>query len=73
MRLRFVSGDNTTFATTGAPVTRSVYLADVQVLVTNTASNSVVFTGVSDLAGEVKLPKLAVGQSYSACFSTALV
>jgi mono/diheme cytochrome c family protein len=71
MRLRFVSSDDTMFATTAAAVTRSVYLADVQVVVTNTANNSVVFSGVSDLAGEVKLPRLAVGQSYSACFSTA--
>ena len=69
MRLRFVSGDDTQFATSGAAATRLVYLPDVQVSVTSGAV--IVFAGRSDLSGEVKLPKLAVGQAYQVCYATA--
>ncbi|MEP6873265.1 MAG: hypothetical protein ABI887_02790 [Burkholderiales bacterium] len=55
-RLRFISGLNTDFGT-GTAALRYVYLPDVQVMVTD-PGGVVVYSGVSDLSGEVKLPKL---------------
>lgn len=69
MRLRFISGDDTQFATSGTPASRLVYLPDVQVMVSSGAV--VVFAGKSDTSGEVKLPKLAALQAYQVCYATA--
>jgi hypothetical protein len=64
VRLRFLSPDATNFATpgNGAAARRTVYLPDVQVQVVS--GNEVVFSGASDLSGEVSLPKLRESQSY---------
>jgi hypothetical protein len=64
VRLRFQSSDRTYFATPGggAAVLRTVYLPDVQVQVIS--DSAVVFSGVSDLSGEISLPKLKAAQSY---------
>ena len=63
VRLRFTSPDATTFATPGGgKALRTVYLPDVQVQVLS--GSEVVFSGTSDLSGEVSLPKLKAGQSY---------
>lgn len=76
-RLRFISGDNTRFATAGTTVPRYVYLPDVQVRVTRKSTGLLIFSGVSDLSGEVKLPKLEVdppgslNPGYQVCYATA--
>ncbi len=64
VRLRFVSPDSTDFvpAGGGSKARRTVYLPDVQVQVVS--GNDVVFSGVSDLSGEVSLPKLGAAQGY---------
>lgn len=64
VRLRFQSPDDTTFAVPGGGVAarRTVYLPDVQVQVVSGAE--VVFSGSSDLSGEVSLPKLGEAKSY---------
>ena len=71
-RLRISSADTTMFASTsGASALRRVYIADVQVQVTK-VGGGVVFTGPSDVSGEVKLPKLEFGvNNYQVCMSTA--
>ncbi|MBL0419636.1 hypothetical protein JI739_04660 [Ramlibacter sp. AW1] len=63
-RLRFHASGDTNFAPPGggAAVRRMVYLPDVQVQVVSGAE--VVFSGASDLSGEVSLPKLRAGESY---------
>ena len=66
MRLRLSSPDATRFqpAGAGAPQSRIVYLADVEVQVVVAATGSVVFAGVTDLHGEADLPKLQSGTTY---------
>jgi len=65
-RLRFASGDKTLFATpdAGARTERRVYLPDVQVQVQVAENGPVVFSGASDLSGEVSLPKLDDSKLY---------
>jgi mono/diheme cytochrome c family protein len=64
VRLRFESPDATNFVPSGggAAVRRTVYLPDVQVQVVS--GGAAVFSGVSDLSGEISLPKLDAGRSY---------
>ncbi|MBQ5963905.1 hypothetical protein [Massilia sp. ZL223] len=63
IRLRFVAPGTTSFAASGgAAARRTVYLPDVQVQVVS--GSAVVFSGTSDLRGEVSLPKLDAGQVY---------
>ncbi len=72
-RLRFVTSTNTQFTPPagGATALRLVYLPDVQVQVTQQASGETVFSGLSDLSGEVSLPKLQGGQSYTVMCATS--
>jgi mono/diheme cytochrome c family protein len=65
-RLRFASSDKTLFATPGggAQAERRVYLPDVQVQVQVAGNGPVVFSGTSDLSGEVSLPKLDNNKLY---------
>lgn len=70
-RLRIYSADTTLFSAAGVSGLRRVYMADVQVQVTK-VGGSAVFTGPSDLNGEVKLPKLEAGlNNYQVCLSTS--
>lgn len=75
LRLRFVSQDSanakTMFAVPGMGTTaqRLIYLPDVQVQLLS--GGSVVFTGTSDIGGEVSLPKLDARKTYSVRCSTA--
>lgn len=64
LRLRFKSPDLTSFTPPGGgeAATRTVYLPDVQVQVVS--GGTVVFSGATDLNGEVSLPKLNAAQSY---------
>lgn len=64
-RLRFTSGVNRSFAdASGASGgLRKVYVPDVVVQVLDGAN--VVFSGLTDLSGEVTLPKLESGKAYS--------
>lgn len=66
-RLRFFSADSTRFqpAGAGAPQARTVYLTDVQVQLVDEGSGATVFGGITDLSGELDLPKLANGTSYN--------
>jgi mono/diheme cytochrome c family protein len=75
LRLRLVSPDSSNgkamFAVpgTGTTAQRLIYLPDVQVQVM--LDSSIVFTGTSDLSGEVSLPKLDASKTYSVMCSTA--
>ncbi len=74
LRLRFVAPGDTPLRFTppggGTAALRTVYLPDVQVQVVS--GGSTVFSGSSDLAGEISLPKLAAGQTYDIlCTTTA--
>jgi mono/diheme cytochrome c family protein len=66
VRLRFQlpQSDKTDFAAPGGGATarRTIYLPDVQVQVVS--AGTVVFSGVSDLSGEISVPKLDSTQSY---------
>lgn len=66
-RLRFASPDSDSFASpSGATAgVRTVYLPDLQVQVVRGSDGSVVFSGSTDLGGEVALPKLQSGLSYA--------
>jgi len=72
MRLRFSSADATLFTPPagGAPQARVVYLPDVTVRVSETATGTVVFAGQTDLHGDVDLPKLVAGTGYSIACAT---
>ncbi|MEO5883155.1 MAG: hypothetical protein ABIQ06_12125 [Caldimonas sp.] len=67
VRLRFSSTDDTRFqpATAGAPQARTVFLPDVQVQLFEQATGSLVFGGTTDLSGELDLPKLIAGTTYT--------
>ena len=73
MRLRFISRDDTLFVSAGggAAQLRRVYLADVQTEVVDQANAQVVFAGLSDLSGEVHLPKLESGKAYAVRCATS--
>lgn len=71
-RLRFSSADTLRFAPPGggASVSRQVYLPDVQVQVEN-SGGTVVFSGTTDLAGELSLPSLDPGTYAIKCATVA--
>jgi len=66
-RLRFVSGDNTRFqpAAAGPAQARAVFLPDVQVQLFEQSTGALVFGGTTDLSGDLDLPKLVAGTSYT--------
>ncbi len=66
LRLRFASPDSTLFQPPagGAKQERTVFLPDVQVQVAEEATGSIAFSGVTNLAGELDLPKLPTGNRY---------
>ncbi|HEY9064534.1 MAG TPA: hypothetical protein VIO33_06090 [Burkholderiaceae bacterium] len=69
-RLRFASADTLNFAdANGARVERKVYLPDVQVQIEQ--GGSVVFSGITDLSGELSLPDLPAGTYTMKCATTA--
>ncbi|CAN5909007.1 hypothetical protein BH11PSE8_BH11PSE8_00230 [soil metagenome] len=73
-RLRFVSADTTLFTPPagGTAASRVVYLPDVQVQVVHQGgSGETVFSGLTDLSGEVSLPKLVDGESYAVNCATS--
>ncbi len=72
-RLRFISPDNTQFTPPGggAAAKRVVYLPDMAVQVVHQADGANVASGLSDLSGELDLPKLVAGDAYQVlCAST---
>lgn len=70
-RLRFNSADVLNFAVPGAAAAeRVVYLPDVQVQVER-VGGAVVFTGASDVGGEVSLPDLEQGTYAVKCSTSA--
>jgi mono/diheme cytochrome c family protein len=75
-RLRLLSADATTFTPPGGGTasSRAVYLSDRPVQVLQQGTRTVVFSGQSDLSGEVDLPRLPAGQSYDVeCASSSSV
>lgn len=72
-RLRLQLATDPEFAASGgaAAARRTVYVPDVRVQVTNQTSGELVFAGLSDLGGEISLPKLAAGQAYAVTCSTS--
>lgn len=66
-RLRFKSANDLFFTPPGGgtPAQRIVYLPGVAVEVINTTRSETVFSGVTDLAGEISLPKLHSGEGHS--------
>jgi mono/diheme cytochrome c family protein len=73
-RLRFsLPPDNTLFTPPngGAAAQRTVYMPDMQVQVVQRASSSVVFSGLTDLGGDVSLVKLQSNQLYDVNCSTS--
>ncbi len=65
-RLRFKSADTLNFSVAAsAPVPRAVYLPDVQVQIEQ--GGVVVFSGITDLGGELSLPALAAGTYLVKC------
>ncbi|MGH8796710.1 MAG: hypothetical protein ACREXI_06615 [Caldimonas sp.] len=72
-RLRFVAGDDTRFAppSGGAAEKRLVYPPDMPVQVVRQSDGQTIFSGLTDLSGEVDLPKLQNGESYAVLCSTA--
>ena len=71
-RLRFSSADATLFTPPagGTAQARIVYLPGVRVQVSTQGTGTVVFSGSTNLAGEVDLPKLPVGSSYNVMCAT---
>jgi hypothetical protein len=72
-RLRFRPTVDYAFATGvgTATLARTVYMPDLQVQVVQSGGGPVVFSGVSDLSGEVSLPKLQSLQTYVINCSTS--
>jgi hypothetical protein len=67
-RLRFIAGSLPFAAPAGGTArSREIYLADVAVQVERIGSGQIVFQGVTDLAGEVDLPKLETGNYRVLC------
>jgi mono/diheme cytochrome c family protein len=66
-RLRFVAGDPTAFTPPagGAAQARLVYRPDMPVQVTRDADGLTIFSGLTDLGGEVDLPKLDPTAAYT--------
>lgn len=73
-RLRLLPDIDTRFKTAAGSSTavRAVYLPDTRVQVVKQSTGELVFSGASDLSGEVSLPKLEAGQTYTVnCASAA--
>lgn len=73
-RLRFKWGTEPAFTPVGggAAAARMVYLPDMSVQVVERTSRTQVFSGLTDLSGEVSLPKLRSGVDYDVlCATTA--
>ena len=72
-RLRFVASDDTRFAppSGGAAEKRLVYPPDMPVQVVRQSDGQTIFSGLTDLSGEVDLPKLQSGETYAVLCSTA--
>ncbi|MDE2452827.1 MAG: hypothetical protein KGL43_04475, partial [Burkholderiales bacterium] len=66
VRLSFISSSNTAFTPVagGTAANRQVYLADVPVQILD-STGALYYAARSDLGGDVDLPKLAAGQTYS--------
>ena len=66
-RLRFVSSDDTRFqpASAGPAQARAVFLPDVQVQLFEQGTGALVFGGTTDLGGDLDLPKLVAGTTYT--------
>jgi hypothetical protein len=67
LRLRFRAPAGKVFAATasgGTAAERTVYMPDVQIKVVRHDNLEAVFTGVTDVAGEISLPKLPTGVQY---------
>jgi len=66
-RLRFRAPDTLAFVPPagGAAAARTVYLPDMSVQVVRQSTGEVVFSGLSDLSGEIALPKLRNTEAYS--------
>lgn len=73
-RLRFVAAAPLLFAPPGggATVERRVYLPDVVVEVVNQTLGEIVFSGLTDLSGEVSLPKLRSGDAHAVRCATSI-
>jgi hypothetical protein len=73
MRLRFISGGTLMFtpAAGGVPGARSVYLPDVLVQVYDHTTSAMVFSGTTDVSGELSLPKLPANRSYDVTCATS--
>jgi mono/diheme cytochrome c family protein len=72
MRLRFVAADNTEFAAPdGSRAQRLVYQPDMTVQVVHQSDGQTVFSGSTDLGGEVDLPKLVAGDTYQVLCATS--
>lgn len=73
MRLRFQSADATLFqpADGGAAASRVVYLPDVQVQVADHLTAAVVFSGQTDVRGEIDLPKLGASADFDVRCATS--
>lgn len=65
VRLRLRSGLTTNFAGSGGAQARYVYLPDIQVRLLKSGSGEQVFAGTTDLGGELTIPALPSGQSYT--------
>src|SRR4030095_16013964 len=66
-RLRFQAPDDLRFAVAGAAAAeRIVFLPDVQVQIEG-AGGAIVFSGATDLSGELSLPDLDVGTYEVKC------
>ena len=63
-RLRLHGGD-LSFSSGSSTDNRRVFLPDVRVAVTDTTTSTVVFNGTTNLGGEVALPPLVSGRTYS--------
>jgi hypothetical protein len=73
-RLRFTAAHATLFTPPGGgtALERHVYLPDTIVQLTHEASGETVFSGRTDLSGEIDLPKLRAGEVYRVrCASTS--
>ncbi len=66
LRLRFQSPNTTEFAALagGTSAVRRVYLPDMVVQLVNSGTGETVFNGLTDLGGEVDLPKLRADSTY---------
>ncbi len=73
LRLRLFSGVDTRFAPAGggSAALRRVYQPDVRVQVVHSASGDTVHAGITDLSGEISLPKLPTGQAYEVRCATS--